>query len=84
MSVYTTTHTRYIAVCNWCELKVEITNNNPHLAGMMNSSIEEEFQRELPARWWRDWSADKEHPPIYCSETHMDRARQVAALKTLP
>lgn len=86
MSVYIKTETHYFAKCDWCERVVDITGNKPGI------DHDIEFQRELPVGWARDWDAIKthkhglsnDHPPIYCSEIHMDRARQVAALKALP
>lgn len=76
MSVSTRIVTVVIITCDWCNKSVERTHHGDWsaLAGKML----------LPEGWERDWDADREHPPIYCSEIHMDRARQVAKLKALP
>lgn len=85
LSVYVKTITIYFAICEWCDLQVDITDNKP------GRDPDVEFQRELPEGWERDWESVENkngyagrYPPIYCSETHKDRARQVAALKALP
>lgn len=76
MSIYRETTIRWFATCDWCNAKDEITNNLRW--------PKQDGEPCLSEHWIRDWDAHRDHPPVYCSEVHMERARQVAELKALP
>lgn len=71
----------YFATCDWCHKEV-VTNLVNEKDGFHMP------EPELPQGWERDWDAvngtRQNDPPIYCSTVHMERARQVAALRALP
>ncbi len=78
LGLYKETITRYYAVCDWCQKKVE---TKPDALNYGFNSGEQE--PSLPDGWERDWDVPSE-PLTYCTQVHMDRARQVAQLRALP